>query len=67
MPRLGRRQGRLPSIPGAVPAPGKRPSGCGFRNRCPWAVARCAEAEPELETLAAGHQVACFVAGEAGQ
>ncbi len=67
VPRLGRRQRRLPAIPGAVPAPGERPDGCSFRTRCPWAVARCAEAEPELEALAPGHEAACFVAAQAGR
>ncbi len=62
VPRLGQRQTRLPAIAGAVPAPGDRPRGCRFRNRCPWAVERCAEAEPALEVLAPGHQAACFVA-----
>ena len=67
VPRLGRRQRRLPAIPGAVPAPGARPRGCSFRDRCPWVVARCAEAEPALEALGPDHQVACFVAAEAGR
>ncbi|MFQ5784561.1 MAG: ABC transporter ATP-binding protein [Alphaproteobacteria bacterium] len=66
VPRVGRRQRRLPAIPGAVPAPGERIAGCRFRNRCPLAVARCAEAEPALETIAPGHRVACFVAAEGG-
>ncbi len=67
VPRLGRRQRRLPAIPGAVPAPGARPRGCSFRDRCPWGVARCAEAEPALEALGPDHQAACFVAVEAGR
>jgi oligopeptide/dipeptide ABC transporter ATP-binding protein len=67
VPRLGRRQRRLPAIPGAVPAPGAWPSGCSFRDRCPWVVARCAEAEPALEPLGPDHQAACFVAAEAGR
>ena len=68
VPRLSRRQRRLPSIPGAVPAPGERPAGCRFRNRCPLAEPRCAEAEPALVALAPGHSAACFVAaGEAGR
>jgi oligopeptide/dipeptide ABC transporter ATP-binding protein len=67
VPRLGRRQRRLPAIPGAVPAPGARPRGCSFRDRCPWVVARCAEAEPALEALGPDHQAACFVAAEAGR
>ncbi len=67
VPRIGGRQPRLPSIPGAVPAPGSRGAGCSFRDRCPWAEARCAEAEPALETLAPGHRAACFVAAEEGR
>ena len=67
VPRLGRRQRRLPAIPGAVPSPGARPRGCSFRDRCPWVVARCAEAEPALEALGPDHQAACFVAAEAGR
>ena len=66
VPRIGARLPRLPAIPGAVPSPARRPAGCAFRNRCPWAEARCAEAEPVLETLAPGRQVACFVAAGGG-
>ena len=62
LPRLDRGRRRLPSIPGAVPTPGNRPRGCRFRNRCPIAEPRCADAEPALETLAPGHQAACLVA-----
>ena len=64
VPRLDVRRRRLPAIPGAVPAPGPRPRGCAFRDRCPSAVARCAEAEPELAAIADGREVACFVAQE---
>ncbi len=35
--------GRLPSIPGSVPADGRFPSGCPFRDRCERAVPRCTE------------------------
>ncbi|MEE8204229.1 MAG: ABC transporter ATP-binding protein [Alphaproteobacteria bacterium] len=64
VPRLDVRRRRLPAIPGAVPAPGPRPRGCAFRDRCPLAVARCAEAEPELAAIAGRREVACFVAQE---
>ncbi len=67
VPRIGARLSRLPAIPGAVPSPAHRPTGCAFRNRCPWAEARCAEAQPALETLAPGHQAACFVAAGDGR
>lgn len=42
------RRHRLPTIPGVVPAAGRFPSGCVFRNRCPNATADC-ETEPAFE------------------
>ncbi|MEJ3654177.1 ABC transporter ATP-binding protein [Actinomycetes bacterium KLBMP 9759] len=33
--------GRLRTIPGTVPAAGRFPAGCVFRNRCPKATAQC--------------------------
>jgi oligopeptide/dipeptide ABC transporter ATP-binding protein len=50
--------GRLPSIPGTVPAAGTFPEGCPFRNRCPRADDRCVSMPP-LEALD-GHLVACW-------
>ncbi|MGI8576200.1 MAG: ABC transporter ATP-binding protein [Egibacteraceae bacterium] len=35
--------GRLPTIPGSVPAAGRFPSGCPFRDRCHAASERCTE------------------------
>ena len=60
IPRLATVKGsRLPVIDGMVPAPGERPAGCAFAQRCPRAEARCREAQP----LLAGspeHLFACF-------
>ena len=46
-------------IHGEPPSPTAVPSGCAFRTRCPYTVARCAEARPELEPVVAGREVAC--------
>jgi oligopeptide/dipeptide ABC transporter ATP-binding protein len=61
-PRLdGGRRGRLPTIPGTVPPPGRRPSGCVFRPRCGRGLDRCAvEAPPLAGDAAAGHAHACW-------
>jgi peptide/nickel transport system permease protein len=45
--------GRLPSIPGTVPAPADWPTGCRFASRCPLATEHCAAPVPV--TPAHGH------------
>jgi oligopeptide/dipeptide ABC transporter ATP-binding protein len=63
LPSLGRRQGRLATIPGQVPPPERFPAGCRFASRCPFADARCAAEAPRLVPAGAdGHAVACFKA-----
>ncbi|MBI4585742.1 MAG: ABC transporter ATP-binding protein [Planctomycetes bacterium] len=54
---------KLRVIPGAVPNPLHFPAGCKFHPRCPIAVPRCQEVEPEPRELRPGHWVACDVAG----
>jgi peptide/nickel transport system ATP-binding protein len=50
-------RGRLPTIPGTVPAAGHFPSGCVFRTRCPRATEIC-ETTPML--TGNGRLVACW-------
>jgi oligopeptide/dipeptide ABC transporter ATP-binding protein len=48
------------AIPGTVPNPLQWPSGCHFRDRCARADSGCAQREPPLIEVAAGHRVACL-------
>lgn len=57
-------QGRLKSIPGFVPEPGKLPQGCSFSPRCEHASQRCLQSMPSLAHLDREHLVACFNIGE---
>ena len=48
-------------IKGNVPDAREPPSGCAFRDRCPHAMARCANETPALRTTSDGHRVACHL------
>jgi peptide/nickel transport system ATP-binding protein len=55
-------QSRAPlPITGNVPDARDPPSGCHFRDRCPHAMARCANETPALRAVADGHRVACHL------
>jgi len=60
MPSLGGRRERLEAIGGQVPDPFHLPSGCAFRDRCPRAIAACADAIPPLVEKVGGHRAACI-------
>ncbi|MNO26450.1 Oligopeptide transport ATP-binding protein OppD [compost metagenome] len=70
IPRLDQhKKERLFAIPGAVPSLKEIPSGCRFHPRCPLAVGRCKEEQPELISAAAadGHRVRCWMVGDTEQ
>ena len=59
-PRRTARGTRLTTIPGMVPAPGKRGTGCNFADRCARVLERCRTERPPLSALANGHLAACW-------
>jgi peptide/nickel transport system ATP-binding protein len=64
LPEIGVRfeEQRLTGIPGTPPPLLNPPTGCRFRDRCPIAIARCAEEEPPFVEIEPGHSVACWMA-----
>jgi oligopeptide/dipeptide ABC transporter ATP-binding protein len=59
-PRVDQSRAPLP-IRGGVPDAREPLSGCRFRDRCPLAVARCAEEKPVLRAVAPDRRVACHL------
>jgi oligopeptide/dipeptide ABC transporter ATP-binding protein len=55
-----RRKDRI-RLQGDIPTPLAKPSGCGFRTRCPLARPSCAGSVPPLADVGAGQLVACPV------
>jgi oligopeptide/dipeptide ABC transporter ATP-binding protein len=51
LPKLDREEETLFSIEGAPPSLIARPTGCAFRPRCSYAVARCSTEEPVLRSV----------------
>jgi oligopeptide/dipeptide ABC transporter ATP-binding protein len=64
MPRMVERRERLNVIPGTVPAPTDWPSGCRFRDRCPFSWERCAAEHPPLYAISTAHTSRCHLAEE---
>jgi oligopeptide/dipeptide ABC transporter ATP-binding protein len=50
-------------LKGEPPSPANPPKGCKFHPRCPYVKDVCAQDEPKLLELKAGHYVACHLYG----
>jgi oligopeptide/dipeptide ABC transporter ATP-binding protein len=59
LPRLDEKRDQLVAITGTVPDMANLPSGCRFRARCPFSIAKCAEM-PELMEVSPGHFSRCW-------
>jgi oligopeptide/dipeptide ABC transporter ATP-binding protein len=62
IPRLDAQRSRLASIEGQVPSPLRRPSGCSFADRCPFADGQCRASAPPLRNIEGQHHSACWKA-----
>jgi oligopeptide transport system ATP-binding protein len=62
-PALERARRRI-ILKGDLPDPTNPPSGCGFRTRCPIALAACAETPPPPFPVADDHWARCIRVGE---
>ena len=60
MPSIRRNGKRMKTIEGTLPDPTKKPTGCRFHPRCPFATDRCRVEEPVLEEVSSGRKVACW-------
>ena len=68
VPRLDRpRQAKLDPIEGQPPDLTRLGAGCAFRPRCRFAVERCAQEIPPLETVGDGHLSACWRRDDLGE
>ena len=64
LPKLDDLDTPLQAIPGDIPSPLERPSGCVFHTRCPLAEPRCSESVPQYASFGDEHKAACFVTAE---
>jgi peptide/nickel transport system ATP-binding protein/oligopeptide transport system ATP-binding protein len=61
LPNRSKRGGTLYSIPGTVPDPAFKPSGCPFHPRCGYATETCRQEFPQLCDYGDGHLSRCPV------
>jgi peptide/nickel transport system ATP-binding protein len=65
LPKLDDLDAALTPVPGDIPSPLERPSGCVFHTRCPVAEDRCRAVKPDMRTARPGHRAACHLMEEA--
>lgn len=61
LPSRGKRGSELHSIPGTVPDPAYKPSGCPFHPRCGYAIETCRREFPRMCDYGNGHLSRCPV------
>jgi oligopeptide/dipeptide ABC transporter ATP-binding protein len=61
LPKLDDLDAPLTPVPGDIPSPLERPSGCVFHTRCALAEPRCSKSVPQMTSHGEGHSAACFV------
>ncbi len=60
VPKLSDTEKTFSQIPGTVPHPMKKPSGCYFHPRCKFATDKCKNTMPPLTTLSENREVRCY-------
>ncbi len=60
IPRGSKKGEKLTAIPGRVPDAYAHPTGCRFRDRCPFAEERCALGAIELREVGPQHRARCW-------
>ena len=68
LPKLEDLDKPLTPIPGDIPSPLERPSGCVFHTRCPQvSIGRCNVDIPTSVQVKDGHKASCFLIGDNGE
>ena len=67
LPKLDDLNAPLTPVPGDIPSPLERPSGCVFHTRCDLTQKRCQETVPVMTSFGDDHDASCFVAAEEKQ
>ena len=65
LPNLEDLEAPLTPVPGDIPSPLERPTGCVFHTRCPQVIAgRCEAAVPDMVAVEETHNAACYVTAD---